>query len=89
MVKTAVWIALVLPADVVGKDKEAGENCAGALTAVPLNVTRCGLPGSLSFTVRLSEISPAARGRKATEIVQESPAARVEGDNGQVVAVTV
>ena len=79
----------MLPAEVVGKDKEVGENSAGAPTAMPLNVTSCGLPGSLSVTVMLPELSPAARGRKATEIEQESPAATVEGDNGQVVAVTV
>ena len=88
-VNVAVWEALVVPAGTLAKDSEVGENNIGPMMAVPVNGTDCGLPEASSYTVIASVLVPCESGRNCTEIVQDAPAARVEGVVGQVVAYCI
>ena len=88
----AVWafvIVRVLKALVVptGAEKfviDTGEMVTGALPE-PIRLTVCGLPGASSLTVSVAVLVPDAVGVKVTDSGQLPVAARVAGDNGQVV----
>ena len=78
------------PTGVLAKVSDAGEKASltAASIALPLRATFCGLLGSLSTIVRLSELEPDDDGLKTTAIVQAAPAASVAGATGHVVELT-
>jgi hypothetical protein len=79
----------VLPIAVLGKESDVGAKSPTPITPLPLSGTCCGLDALLSVTVITSERTPCAIGLNATEIVQEDPSAKVEGEIGQVFEVIV
>jgi hypothetical protein len=73
LVSATVFGALVVSTGCGPKPRDVAESRTAV--PVPLNLTLCGLPGSLSRMTRVADRTPAAAGLNATGIVQlPSPA---------------
>lgn len=90
LVRTAAWPGDIDPTGVLANVRDAGEKASltAESIALPLRATFCGLLGSLSTIVRLSELEPDDVGLKTTAIVQAAPAASMAGATGHVVELT-
>jgi hypothetical protein len=75
--RVKIWAGLVVPTVWFPKLKLAGVKLA--TVHVPVRLTSCGLPATLSATAIVPLIVPFAAGVKVTEIVQLAPAARLAG----------
>lgn len=79
----SVFPGLVAPTDWLPNASDDADKLAGIIP-VPLNCVVCGEFEASSLTDNVPVRAPKAVGVKVTEIVQESVAANVAGDSGQL-----
>jgi len=85
LVSVTLCEGLVVPTATLLKVSEVGEYSTVPTEPLPDNGSDCVALGASSVSLRALVRGPVAKGRDCTDIVQELPAARVDGLNGQVV----